>query len=122
MDDFNFEGTFPLVVSPGHRVLNLQELQQKLHDNKSQIEQLLLKHGALLFRGFPVNSAKHFSEFITALNLEIVLITSEVTVRATKLKAKSIPRLRHLHAFRYRYIRSCLILNIFHAIFISFVK
>ncbi|MHB1947465.1 MAG: TauD/TfdA family dioxygenase [Gammaproteobacteria bacterium] len=69
MEDFNIEGTFPVVITPGRRVLNLDEFNQKLQENKPQLEQLLLKHGALLLRGFPVHCAAHFSDVITALNL-----------------------------------------------------
>lgn len=69
MDDFNFEGTFPLVITPGSRVLDLQELSFTLQKNKAQLEQLLLKHGAILLRGFPVNCARHFYDVISALKL-----------------------------------------------------
>lgn len=67
MDDFNVEGTFPVVITPG-KVFELTEFTHKLEDYKSQIEQLLLTHGALIFRGFPIDIADHFISVIKALN------------------------------------------------------
>lgn len=68
MDAFNIEGTFPLVLTPGSKVLDFDEFTQVLQQNKPHIQQLLLKHGALLFRGFPVHSATHFANVVESLN------------------------------------------------------
>lgn len=69
MDDYHIEGTFPTVVRPRNPQLNFNDSTQILLQNQKHLEQLLLKQGALLFRGFPVESASHFAEFIESLKL-----------------------------------------------------
>lgn len=66
MDSFNIEGQFPAVITPKAH-LDYDAFLQAVQQNTSQIEQTLLKHGALLFRDFPIASAKHFSKLIESL-------------------------------------------------------
>lgn len=68
MDDFNINGIFPAVITPKQAKSSHDELIQKLFHNKQQIQQLLLKHGALLFRDMPVTSASQFSNVIETFN------------------------------------------------------
>ena len=69
MDYFDVKESFPIVITPKKPLVNFLDLTQMLPHYKSNIEKLLLKHGALLFRGFPLNSDDHFAEFIEAINL-----------------------------------------------------
>jgi alpha-ketoglutarate-dependent taurine dioxygenase len=58
-------GRFPLLVEPGGAL----SLQQHAQQHGEQISQLLLEHGALLFRGFGVREAE-FGEFVNSLARE----------------------------------------------------
>lgn len=66
--DFKVKGNFPVVITPVNK-LDFYELIDALNDNKAQLHQLLLTHGALLFRGFPVKNAAQFSYVIESLGL-----------------------------------------------------
>ncbi|KTD51027.1 TauD/TfdA family dioxygenase [Legionella quateirensis] len=68
MSDFQIEESFPTLITPKkHSKFN--DVIEELQANKPKIEQLLLKNGALLFRGFPVNTPEQFSHFIETLKL-----------------------------------------------------
>jgi len=68
IDGYHIEGTFPAVITPETRLDYEQFITSLLH-NKDQVHQLLLKHGALLFRGFPVSGAGSFARVIETLGL-----------------------------------------------------
>ena len=68
MNDFKIEGQFPAFIEPVHR-LDFQGFIQCVQNNKTFLHDLLLKHGALVFRGFPVSDADHFAKVIQALQL-----------------------------------------------------
>lgn len=61
------EGTFPGFITPEIHI-DKRHLARILEDNKTAIEERLLHHGGLVFRNFPVESAKEFSDFIETLN------------------------------------------------------
>ncbi|XP_059175090.1 uncharacterized protein LOC131955129 [Physella acuta] len=65
---------FPLVLANDTNVLDpIQTAKQAcdwLASQKANIESQLLKHGAILFRGFPLQSAQDFDDFVTAYGLE----------------------------------------------------
>lgn len=69
MDNFVVKGIFPAFISPRGPQPTYDEFLKQIHNNKPQIEQLLLKHGALVFRGFPLSKAAHFAAVIESLNL-----------------------------------------------------
>jgi alpha-ketoglutarate-dependent taurine dioxygenase len=69
IEGFNIEGAFPAFVSPENNHLNLEQTTNFLQQSKTLLQKLLLKHGALVFRGFPVKNAADFSSFIRALML-----------------------------------------------------
>jgi alpha-ketoglutarate-dependent taurine dioxygenase len=74
MDDFIVEGTFPAVITPSRPssydlTLSHEDFLAKLRQHKASLEQLLLKHGALLFRGFNIDGANHFASVIESLGL-----------------------------------------------------
>lgn len=62
---------FPLVLSPNQQgPKRPEDLRPWVERNKGQIQEALLKHGAVLFRGFPVPSPEHFAEFALGLGRE----------------------------------------------------
>lgn len=67
MNGFIVKGDFPAFITP-EKDLNFEDLEFKLNENKALIQEALLHHGGLVFRGFPVSSAKHFAHFIEMLN------------------------------------------------------
>ena len=58
-------GRFPLLVEPGDAL----SLHQCAQQHEAQISQLLLEHGALLFRGFGVREVE-FGEFLEDIRLQ----------------------------------------------------
>lgn len=61
-------GDFPTFISPSYAITPT-ELPSLLHNNLSTLQQLLLKRGGLVFRGFPVHTANDFANFIQLLRL-----------------------------------------------------
>ncbi|MBD0265592.1 MAG: TauD/TfdA family dioxygenase [Tolypothrix sp. Co-bin9] len=59
------ENSLPLVVQPIVDALNLPVWTQH---NRGWIENQLLKHGGILFRGFQVNNVTEFQEFMQAIS------------------------------------------------------
>jgi alpha-ketoglutarate-dependent taurine dioxygenase len=66
---FHDTGTLPLIIRPEVRGLNLGTWAES---NRDYIEEQLLKHGALLFRGFNVSGAVEFESFIKTLYGELL--------------------------------------------------
>lgn len=60
---------FPLVLRPKAEDLNLAAWAQ---GSRPFIEELLLRHGALLFRGFRVETAAQFEQFVSNLAPELL--------------------------------------------------
>ena len=60
--------SFPLVLTPHEGIETIQAAVDyiKNEENKKVILEKLIQHGAILFRGFPVNEAKDFNEFALA--------------------------------------------------------
>src|SRR4028119_116955 len=56
---------FPLLMSPAVEGVNLA---QWAANNRSHIEQELLRYGAILFRGFTVEGVEAFEEFARAVS------------------------------------------------------
>jgi alpha-ketoglutarate-dependent taurine dioxygenase len=63
------EQDFPLVMRPAVGGVNLVEWAS---NNRAHIEQELLAHGAILFRGFNVETVERFGEFARALSPELL--------------------------------------------------
>jgi len=61
--------TLPLVIEPGVEGVNLMSWATA---NKQFIETELLKHGAILFRGFSLNSVDHFERLASAMTGELM--------------------------------------------------
>jgi alpha-ketoglutarate-dependent taurine dioxygenase len=60
---------FPLVMEPNAESINLTSWAGA---NRASVEEQLLRHGAILFRGFGVSSAEHFYEVSKALYPELL--------------------------------------------------
>ncbi len=57
---------FPLSLSPPENVTTTGETIELIKRNMSDLMDKLLKHGAILFRGFPISSPKDFNDFALA--------------------------------------------------------
>ncbi|MCH2189297.1 MAG: TauD/TfdA family dioxygenase [Gammaproteobacteria bacterium] len=62
------EGVFPLVVTPPQANITLEQSKQWIRDNLHTLELELARAGAILFRGFPMDSAETFDEFSAAFD------------------------------------------------------
>lgn len=69
MNEWNIEAGFPAIITSDATNIDYPEFVASLSQNKTLIADLLLKHGALLFRGFPVASPDDFAHFIEKLGL-----------------------------------------------------
>lgn len=75
-EEKTFDGTvFPLSVSPNEQIKTIEESIDFVKNNYDSIRAELKKHGAILFRDFPVQSPKDFNDFAVAfgwLNLPYI--------------------------------------------------
>jgi alpha-ketoglutarate-dependent taurine dioxygenase len=68
MDKVVCKGTLPLIISPkdASEFKHVSDVANWLESNKVEVESLLQMHGAILFRGFPLQTAFDFSDFVTS--------------------------------------------------------
>jgi hypothetical protein len=57
---------FPLTLAPSPSITTMDQTIDYLKNNMKELLEKLIKHGAILFRGFPVNDAKDFNDFAVA--------------------------------------------------------
>jgi alpha-ketoglutarate-dependent taurine dioxygenase len=57
----------PLVITPNQESVTFAFLLDWLKTNKNWLEKALLKHGGILFRGFPISDAETFEKFVNTL-------------------------------------------------------
>jgi hypothetical protein len=57
----------PLVITPKQDPITFEFLLNWLKTNRNWLEKALLKHGGILFRGFPIADAETFEKFINTL-------------------------------------------------------
>lgn len=63
-EQLHFENDiFPCIIVNDGRIANLAECEVWIKENKQELESMLATSGALLFRGFPVDSAEAFDQF-----------------------------------------------------------
>ena len=62
-------GEFPLVYNAKEKNINKNDVIHWLNDEKNKLISLLSKHGAILFRGFPITGYMHFDSFIKTFGL-----------------------------------------------------
>eukprot|EP01121_Diplochlamys_sp_Union-15-3_P015779 TRINITY_DN5270_c0_g1_i1.p1 TRINITY_DN5270_c0_g1~~TRINITY_DN5270_c0_g1_i1.p1 ORF type:complete len:329 (-),score=63.89 TRINITY_DN5270_c0_g1_i1:86-1072(-) len=66
-----FEGVvLPLVLVPKDNKCSKEEFLRYVNENKGELEKKLVKHGGLLFRGFPLVNAVDFNDVVEALGCE----------------------------------------------------
>jgi len=81
-----FDGLpFPLVVSPSpsHSDKDNSYWVSWITDNVNQLKLLLVKHGAILFRDFPIEDAKCFDDFAGAFDYPLFPFFGGIGVRRT---------------------------------------
>lgn len=61
---------FPLVLSPSPAAFSISSFTQAIKAQKLLIDSLILKSGAVLFRGFPVEAASDFNDVVEAFGYE----------------------------------------------------
>lgn len=67
--DYLLEGTFPLFITSQDKKLTFQTFIKNLAQEKKELSKLLLTHGAIVFRGFPVKKAADFATVVETLGL-----------------------------------------------------
>ena len=67
-EEKHFDGlVFPMTLSPGEKSFeSVEDVIQSLKENMTEILNKLVKHGAILLRGFPVNTPSDFNEVALA--------------------------------------------------------
>jgi len=68
----------PLVLMPSGPI---RELAALVRDNSEEIASLLLVHGAILFRGFPIDSVSAFEKVTSAISTRQIKYTNRSTPR-----------------------------------------
>ncbi|SBS37733.1 Taurine catabolism dioxygenase TauD, TfdA family [Marinomonas spartinae] len=63
---------FPLLVTPPNHDVQKDEpsFLDWVSENKAELHDLLIKHGAILFRGFPVDSSQSFEDMLNQTDYE----------------------------------------------------
>jgi alpha-ketoglutarate-dependent taurine dioxygenase len=61
------DAQLPLVIEPTSNFSTKEQVFDFLQENQNHLKELLLKHGGLLFRGFPLQDAEDFSACIKNL-------------------------------------------------------
>ena len=62
---------FPLILTPkSSRLDSNEQVLAWLESERESIQNVLLKYGAVLFRGFPIQSPENFDSFVKAFNFE----------------------------------------------------
>lgn len=79
MDYFAEGQTLPLVIQPGVGQINLETW---LVNQRIQVEAELLKHGAILFRGFGVDSIEHFEKIVRLVDQDLLEYHERSTPRS----------------------------------------
>jgi alpha-ketoglutarate-dependent taurine dioxygenase len=69
---------FPLIIMSQYPGQNLAE---RIRDDRNEIDCLILRHGAVLFRGFDVTAPEHFSKAMAVLDPEILSYTERSSPR-----------------------------------------
>ena len=75
--------SFPLVIEPKMTSVNLAAWAGH---NRDFIESHLLRHGAILFRGFKLETVAHFDEFVKAISAELLEYSERSSPRSEIIK------------------------------------
>ena len=66
----HYEDVFPLVYASENSLSTLTQVHEWLGENKERLLEQLSRHGAILFRGLPVNSDSDFDSVIRSFGLK----------------------------------------------------
>lgn len=69
MERIKIDEKFPIFINNRDKNITIDQFLDSISSRREKIEQFLLKHGALVFRGFPVAQASEFAKVITAMGL-----------------------------------------------------
>lgn len=69
LSGFRVVEQFPTLITPEDKHLNYADFLHLLRLHRDKLQDLMLHHGGLLFRGFPLQHAKHFAESVESLGL-----------------------------------------------------
>lgn len=72
---------FPFAIEPENRDLKKEEMVEWAKRNRDSLALELREQGAILFRGFPIQSAEDFSDFVEALGIESLPYVGGAAVR-----------------------------------------
>ncbi len=74
----------PLVIEPNQQRASflLLELWTWLKDNQTWLEETLLKHGGILFRGFPMATPSQFEQFVKTVDPNLIPYTQGQSPRS----------------------------------------
>jgi hypothetical protein len=61
---------FPKIIAPNAALLDKKTMLDWVQKHKTQLGLELKEQGAILFRGFPIDGAEDFSDFVEALGIE----------------------------------------------------
>jgi hypothetical protein len=70
-----------MVLEPSTQISNKKDMFDWAAAHKSSLALELRKQGAILFRGFPINSAEDFQDFVDALGIENLPYVGGAAVR-----------------------------------------
>lgn len=65
------EPTLPLTIRPESDRNSVDDLKQWIFDHKEWLDEKLLEHGAILFRGFSIEEGIHFQEAVQCIEPEL---------------------------------------------------
>ena len=70
-----------MILEPSHQISSKNEMIEWAATHKSSLALELRKQGAILFRGFPINSPEDFQDFVDALGIENLPYVGGAAVR-----------------------------------------
>ncbi|MGA4721897.1 TauD/TfdA family dioxygenase [Fictibacillus nanhaiensis] len=76
--EFSVNQSLPLVLEPKENTFNLIEW---ISENRELINNRLLKHGGILFRGFNIENANEFNSFVNSYSANLVNYMERTTPR-----------------------------------------
>jgi len=81
---FRDDCSLPCVISPNLREVDLPSWAK---DNREFLEQTLLSHGAVLFRGFNLKTSEDFQRYLDEISVELMNYTEGATPRTRLAKS-----------------------------------
>jgi alpha-ketoglutarate-dependent taurine dioxygenase len=89
IDGLKIEENFPAFISAIKVQQTIQDAIEFLQPRTAALQALILKHGALVFRGFPVQNAADFANFISAAAIARAIRSKVKSTLQQKLRPRS---------------------------------